>query len=111
MHYVALKEKQGNEYRLTVIHAEDDWDIPWHHTPIVFWHAVSDTLKAGITFEDLDAKKSDMKNDLGAAGSLVEWRTEHGIIREEILKYGLHDVIMGNPIITLAVMRVFEESR
>ena len=38
----------------------------------------------------------------------MEWRTQHGIIREEILKTGLHDVVMENPVITMAVMRIFE---
>jgi abhydrolase domain-containing protein 12 len=37
----------------------------------------------------------------------MEWRTEIGVIREEILKTGLHDVVMGNPVITMAVMRIF----
>lgn len=32
----------------------------------------------------------------------------NGIIREEILKYGLHDVVMGNPVVTIAVMRILE---
>jgi len=38
----------------------------------------------------------------------VEWRTQNGVIREEILKTGLHDAIMGYPVITMAVMRIFE---
>jgi abhydrolase domain-containing protein 12 len=38
----------------------------------------------------------------------MEWRAENGAIREEILKTGLHDVIMGYPVITMAVMRSFE---
>ena len=48
------------------------------------------------------------KRDLGAAGSVMEWRTNNGVIREEILKTGLHDVIMGNPVVTMAVMRIIE---
>jgi abhydrolase domain-containing protein 12 len=38
----------------------------------------------------------------------MEWRTDHGVIREEILKMGLHDVGMGYPVITMAVMWHFE---
>ena len=105
--YVRVNEVQGNHYRLTIVHAEDDYDIPWQHTPTLFWHAVSATMPERITFEELESAKSNSKVDLGAAGSIVEWRTDHGVIREEILKYGLHDVIMGNPIITLAVTRMF----
>ena len=108
--YVRVYEAQGNGYRLTLIHAEDDYDIPWQHTPIVFWHAVNATQQDAIGFEALEKLKPQTKQDIGAAGSVLEWKTEHGIIREGILKYGLHDVIMGNPIITLAVMRIFEGS-
>ena len=105
--YVRANEANGKKYRLTIIHAEDDWDIPWHHTEIVFWHAVNATTLRGINYEELEATKFDTKTHLGAAGSLTEWRTDNGVIREEIPKTGLHDVIMGNVIITMAVMRIF----
>ncbi|KAL8829673.1 MAG: hypothetical protein Q9191_001882 [Dirinaria sp. TL-2023a] len=95
-------------YRLTIIHAEDDYDIPWHHSELVFWHAINATTPRGINYNELEELKIQLKTNLGAAGSVVEWRTENGIIREEILKTGLHDVVMGNPVVTMAVMRIFE---
>ncbi|KAI5244159.1 alpha/beta-hydrolase [Aureobasidium subglaciale] len=104
--YVKANEINGYKYRITIIHAEDDYDIPWTHTPQLFWHAVSATKPTGISFEELELLKSKSRVDSGPAGSIVEWKTENGVIREEILKYGLHDVIMGNPIVTLAVMRM-----
>ncbi|KAI5272055.1 alpha/beta-hydrolase [Aureobasidium subglaciale] len=104
--YVKANEINSLKYRITIVHAEDDYDIPWTHTPQLFWHAVSATKPTGISFEELDLLKAKSRVDRGPAGSIVEWKTEHGVIREEILKYGLHDVIMGNPIVTLAVMRL-----
>lgn len=106
--YVRINEKLGTKYRLTLIHAEDDYDIPWQHTPMLFQHAVEGTLSKGGDLGDLVKRKNALKVDIGAAGTMVEWKTDYGCIREEILKYGLHDVIMGNPIITLAVLRIFE---
>ena len=106
--YVRANEANGEKYRLTIIHAEDDYDIPWHHTPVIFWHAVNASMPAGIGYDDLEVRKLESKVDLGAAGSVMEWRAENGIIREEILKTGLHDVVMGYPVITMAVMRSFE---
>ena len=106
--YVRANEANGKRYRVTVIHAEDDYDIPWYHTPVVFWSAVNASVSTGISYEELEKKKRDSMVELGAAGSIVEWRTDHGVIREEILKTGLHDVIMSHPIITVAVMRSFE---
>ena len=105
--YVRANEANGTMYQLTLIHAEDDYDIPWHHTEVVFWHAINATKQEGMTYHEFSKAKSDLKKDLGPAGSIVEWRTKGGIIREEILKTGLHDVIMGNPVITMAVMRIF----
>jgi abhydrolase domain-containing protein 12 len=107
--YVKANEVNGEKYRLTLIHAEDDYDIPWHHTPTLFWHAVNAAAPVGLSLDDLEVKKLEMKKDLGAAGTTMEWRTENGIIREEILKTGLHDVIMGYPVITMAVMRMFQD--
>jgi abhydrolase domain-containing protein 12 len=106
--YVRANEVNEEKYRLTVIHAEDDYDIPWHHTQVVFWHAVNASVPAGISYDELEQRKLDSKVDLGAAGSVMEWRTDHGVIREEILKTGLHDVVMGYPVVTMAVMRSFD---
>jgi abhydrolase domain-containing protein 12 len=104
--YVKANEDNGSRYRITMIHAEDDYDIPWTHTPQLFWHAVVGTKEQDISFEELEPLKAKLRLDNGPAGSVVEWKTDNGIIREEILKYGLHDVIMGNPVVTLAVMRM-----
>ena len=105
--YVQANEANGQAYRITLIHAEDDYDIPWHHTELIFWHAVNATIPHGVGYRELQEIKSRSKTDLGAAGSVTEWETQNGKIREEILKTGLHDVIMGNPVITMAVMRIF----
>jgi abhydrolase domain-containing protein 12 len=104
--YIKANKDNGIHYRITMVHAEDDYDIPWTHTPQLFWHAINGTKSMGISFEELELLKAKARVDNGPAGSVVEWKTDHGIIREEILKYGLHDVIMGNPIVTLAVMRM-----
>ncbi|RAH54358.1 abhydrolase domain-containing protein [Aspergillus piperis CBS 112811] len=106
--YVRANEVNGERYHLTIIHAEDDYDIPSHHSQAVFWHAVRGTVPGGISYYELERKKPDTKVDLGAAGTVVEWKTDNGIIREQILKTGLHDTIMGYPVVTMAVMRAFE---
>ena len=106
--YIRAGEHSKKQYRVTIIHAEDDWDIPSTHTSVLFWHAVNATNNEHMSFERLDEMKSNSRVDLGHAGTVMEWKTNYGIIREEILKYGLHDVIMGNPIVTLAVMRIFD---
>ena len=106
--YIRANEAANQKYRLTLIHAEDDYDVPSHHTEVVFWHAVNAMVPGGITFKELETAKKSTGKDLGAAGSVMEWQTKNGIVREEILKTGLHDVVMGNPVISIAVMRIFE---
>ena len=107
--YVHTNEQNKQDYRLTLIHAKDDYDIPWTHTPVLFWHAVNASVPMGISQEELEQEKAEGRRELGAAGTSMEWKTTHGIIREEILETGLHDVIMGYPIVTMAIMRFFED--
>ena len=49
--------------------------------------------------------------DLGAAGSVVGYWTDNGILREHILKIGLHDALMSFPVITRAVKHIFDSPR
>lgn len=108
--YVQANEASEQKYRFTLIHAKDDYDIPSHHTELLSWHAVNAMAAREIAHNELEDAKSKSRQDLGAAGSVMEWRTQNGVIREELLKTGLHDVIMGNPVITMAVMRILEAS-
>lgn len=98
----------GLKYHITIIHAQDDYDIPWSHSDQLFWHAVNASQPNGIVFEDLEREKTQSKKNLGSAGWVAEHRTSKGVVREEITKWGLHDKIMSYPIVSLAVLRAFE---
>jgi hypothetical protein len=63
-----------------------------------------------VSREEPDHANLEGRLDLGPAGTVMKWATETGIIRAENLKTGLHDVIMGNPVVTLAVMRTLGAS-
>lgn len=106
------EERPGDDgkYHVTIIHAQDDYDIPWSHSDQLFWHAVNASRPDGITFDDLEEEKEQTKKTLGPAGWVAESRTAKGVIREEIAKWGLHDRIMSYPIVSLAVLRTFEAS-
>jgi abhydrolase domain-containing protein 12 len=98
-------------YHITIIHAEDDYDIPWSHSDQLFWHAVNAARQpdgGGISFDELEKEKETTRAALGPAGWAVEQRTAKGVIREEIAKWGLHDRIMSYPIVSLAVLRAFQ---
>jgi abhydrolase domain-containing protein 12 len=106
--FVQRSEKSGQRYHLTLIHAEDDADIPWLHTEVVYWHAVNATVVNGISYDQLEQEKKMRKTDLGPGGWVMEWRTVKGVIREEILKYGLHDQLMSYPVTAMAALRTFQ---
>lgn len=101
-------KKPGHYYRINIIHAQDDYDIPWSHSDQMLWSAVNASLSEGITFHDLELEKEAGKVALGAGGWTFSRATTNGIIREDIPKYGLHDWIMGYPIVSIAVMRAFD---
>lgn len=110
--YVRLASK----YDITLLHAEDDTDIPMEHSKRLFREAVraSEDAKGIIGSEGRDAlmaKLEDRKKSRGEAGSVTTWPTEKGEIRMEILKYGVHDKIMSYPATSLAVARAFGSGR
>lgn len=94
-------------YRIHLIRAQDDYDIPWTHSDHMFWSAVNASLPAGISFEELEREKEAAKMALGEGGWTYPRETKRGVIREDVAVYGLHDMIMGYPIVSVAVMRAF----
>lgn len=95
-------------YHINIIHAEDDYDIPYSHSDQLYWHAVSASTPNGVSFEELEKQKTDTRCSLGAGGWVATTETERGVIRQEIARYGLHDKIMSYPIVSRAVARAFQ---
>ncbi|KAF3036599.1 hypothetical protein E8E12_007894 [Didymella heteroderae] len=109
-HLDSLKvDGRKHKYDITLIHAEDDYDIPTVHSDILFWHGVNATLDAesAMTFGELEMRKTNDRVPLGAGGWEMDWQGQGGIIREQIVKHGLHDRIMSYPVVSLAVARAF----
>ena len=104
---ISEKAKRAPPYDITIIHAEDDWDIHWSHSEELFHCAVNATVEGGVSREALEKRKEEEKSYLGAGGWTMEWKSKKGVIREEIAQYGLHDRVMSFPIVTLAVLRAF----
>jgi abhydrolase domain-containing protein 12 len=105
---VAEFVRKSHRYHITLIHAEDDPDIPAAHTESLFWHAINATSENGMSYEALETKKEKKKTKLGEGGWFIEWPTEKGYIRQDMLKYGVHDKIMSYPVVGMAVLRAFQ---
>ena len=65
------------------------------------------TQRHSLSFDELEVEKEKQKFALGAGGWEMGWRGKAGVIREQIVKHGLHDRIMSYPIVSLAVARAF----
>ena len=102
-------ENRKHKYDISLIHAQDDYDIPSIHSDVLFWNAVNatHTSTSSLSFDDLEQIKAKEKTALGAGGWEMEWRGKGGVIREQIIKHGLHDRIMSYPVVSLAVAHAF----
>ena len=86
-HLDAVKvHDRSQKYDITLIHAEDDYDIPWTHSDVLFWHAANATLDVNVsmTSEDFGKVKAKQKMSLGAEGWEMEWKA-----RAELCAYRL----------------------
>ncbi|KAK8087792.1 hypothetical protein PG997_002753 [Apiospora hydei] len=101
----------GPKYDVTMIHAQDDYDIPWVHSDMLYWYGVNASSPAGITIGELEKEKVDSRVELGDGGWAVTSRSPSGVLREQIVKYGVHDRIMSYPVVSQAIVRAFGYGR
>ncbi|RYO83464.1 hypothetical protein DL766_003719 [Monosporascus sp. MC13-8B] len=58
---------EGPKYHVNIMHAEDDYDIPWTHSEQVLWHAVNASTPGGIIFGELEKKKAASRSSVALA--------------------------------------------
>ncbi|RGP67894.1 monoacylglycerol lipase abhd12 [Fusarium longipes] len=102
--------KSAERYDITLLHAQDDTDIPMEHSVKLYREAVRVAEDVGHLAEDESApihrtRKSEQSR--GEGGSVNVCATKKGDIRLEILKYGVHDKIMSYHATGLAISRAF----
>ena len=83
--------RKSKNVNIHLIHATNDYDIPWSHSDTLFHAAANATSAEGLTFKQIDDVK--IKADLGQSGRTNFWKTEHEdggrkIIRQDIVKHG-----------------------
>ena len=86
--------RKSKNVNVHLIHATNDYDIPWSHSDTLFHAAANATSVEGLTLKQMDAVK--IKVDLRESGWTNIWKTvqEDGgrkIIRQDIVNHG------GNP--------------
>ncbi|VUC24949.1 unnamed protein product [Clonostachys rosea] len=92
----------AEQFDISLLHAEDDTDIPIDHSHRLFQHLIGVVEEAKI-YSGIDANESltermkSRRESRGEGGSILEWPTSKGTIRFVTLKYGVHDKIMSYP--------------
>ncbi|KAM0200442.1 hypothetical protein ACHAPQ_011983 [Fusarium lateritium] len=110
MHRLGEFVKSAERYDITLLHAEDDTDIPMEHSIKLYREAIRAAEDAKDSTGDEEALVDSIRKvekRRGEGGSLTVWSTKKGDIRLEILKYGVHDKIMSYPATGLAISRAF----
>jgi abhydrolase domain-containing protein 12 len=104
----------AERYHVTLLHAEDDTDIPMEHSVRLFREAVR-VAEAGMgpkdSGGDLDGRVEERSETRGQGGSVMVWPTPKGTITLELLRYGVHDRIMSFSITGIAVSKAFGSTR
>ncbi|KAH6880371.1 Alpha/Beta hydrolase protein [Thelonectria olida] len=110
LHRLGEFVKAAKRYDITLLHAEDDTDIPMLHSVKLYREAVrvAEGVKDEASIDGALLEKIDEAGETrGEGGSITVWPTKKGNIRLEILKYGVHDKIMSYPATGLAISRAF----
>jgi abhydrolase domain-containing protein 12 len=75
--------------RLFIVHAKDDFEIPWTNAEGLFLAAANATTKTGMDISLLEKMKLRNTIDMGDGAFISTWKSGDGkIIREEIVAYG-----------------------
>ncbi len=113
--------RAAERYHITLLHAEDDSDIPMEHSVRLFREAVrvaaAEDAVAGsprgrpgreVSGEELDGMIEERTESRGEGGKVTAWNTGKGEISLEVLRYCVHDKIMSFPVTGRAVSRAFK---
>lgn len=121
--------RHSKNVNLILIHATNDYDIPWKHSDALFYAAANATSKVGMTMRQIDGVKDTV--NLGNGGWVNSWNAggqghnRHKRIRQEIVMHGGeystpfpsllwltrftgHNRIVTYPVVAKAVLRVFD---
>jgi abhydrolase domain-containing protein 12 len=102
----------ADRHHVTLLHAEDDSDIPMEHSVRLFREAVrvadggKNATGAGLDAAQL-RRVEDMTARHGEGGSVTVWPARKGDITLQVLRYGVHDKVLSFPVTGLAVHKAF----
>ncbi|KAI9682047.1 MAG: hypothetical protein M1817_000101 [Caeruleum heppii] len=98
--------RNSKAIRLYLIHAKDDFNIPWRHTETLFHVAANATSSESLNVKQIDATKK--TRELGGAGYITTWDVGgERIIRQHIVYHGGHNRVVTYGTVALTVFKAF----
>ncbi|CAG8960407.1 hypothetical protein HYFRA_00008125 [Hymenoscyphus fraxineus] len=98
----------SKKLRLFILHAKDDYDIPWFHSDGLFAAAANATTDGGMEISLLESMKKRNTIEMGDGAFISTWKDgEDRIIREEIVAYGEHNRVLTYATVSLAALKAF----
>ena len=76
--------RQSKDLKLVLIHAKNDYDIPWTHSNTLFYAAANATSETGMDNDQIEGIVE--HTDLGRLGYTKVWRAgtgQHGLVKIE----------------------------
>lgn len=61
-----------------------------------------------MCYKELELERETKITDLGEGGCILECRIMKDVIREEIVKHGVHDKLLAYPLAAMAMLQVFQ---
>jgi abhydrolase domain-containing protein 12 len=94
--------------RLFIIHARNDYEIPYTQSNELFLAAANATT-TGMDSSLVERMKARSTVDMGEGSFASTWKAgENKIIRQQVVGYGGHNRVMTYPHVALAALKAFE---
>lgn len=104
---VRVVESRGGHFRLSLVHAADDWDIPAEEDDKIFEAAVRGSV-GSVDKQEFQEMKDKVTRGLGKDAFVTKWKKGGISVRQELFPFGGHnDIMMCSPL-AMEVMRSFE---
>jgi len=95
--------------RLFIIHARDDYEIPWTQSEGLFAAAANATTNGSMDIALFEKMKARSTVDMGDGAFISTWKAGGDkIIRQEVLAYGHHSRVLTYAPIALAALKAFD---
>jgi len=98
----------SKKIRLFIIHAKNDYEIPWTQSEGLFAAAANSTTDGGMDVVLFKKMKARSTIEMGDGAFISTWKvSENKIIRQEILAYGHHSRVLTYAPVALAALKAF----